>query len=575
MVLRLILILLFSISCVKKRDLSVNQVGVHIKTSPDGIHPTNDHSAIVTFIQKYTQKKLADVGLVSEKVEPLLLKELPNSDTTGTLFHYEILDGIKWDNQEPLLAKDVAFTMKILLCPLTNNSDIRCTFRSVIDSVKLSTTHPSQFTLVCKSKHQLNRDILREIIPLQKSFWDPENTIDSLSFARINATPFVSSAAIDEWFNNFNSSENAYLPEKLVGLGPYQVKEFEKGHFIKLTRKDHWWGDQRSGPFYDNYPKTIIFKPIADDAAAYLAIKNQEIDFTKELSTSKMIKLQQSETFKENYHSDFIFRFAYNYMGLNMRPDRVNHLPLFESKEVRRAIALLTPIDEIIEVIYYGKAQRQVGIVPAFKPSFNTSLTPIPYDVEKALALLKKNGWTDTDNDQILDKMIDNQRVSFSFKLTYAPYGSVPDIVFMMVESFKKAGIECIPNPVDGNTLFQKAANHDFDAFLAGWMLDEGYSDPTQLWSTESWATKGSNFTGFGNARSDSLIQVVNTTLDSAKHLKAFHQFQQLIYDEQPYAFLWSTQTGMAAHKRFDGTDFYRTRPNVSLGSFHLKTEGF
>ena len=561
-------------SCVEKRDLTTNQVVVHIKSSPDGLHPTNDNSAIVSFIQKYTQKKLSDVGMISELVEPILVQEIPTIDSTGTLFKYEIIEGIHWDNKEPLSAKDVEFTLKVLLCPLTNNSDFRPVFRSIIDSVILDPKNPRIFTLVCKSKHQLNRDIFREIILLQQSFWDPKNKLKAITFLNLKQATFESSEAIDQWFNSFNSSDNAYLPEKLVGLGPYQVKAFEKGHYIKLVRKEDWWGDHLTGPNYDNDPTTIIFKPIPDDAAAYLGIKNQEIDFTKGLSTSKMLKLQASDDFNSSYKSEFIFRYAYSYMGLNMRPDGVEHLPFFTSKETRRALALLTPIEEMIEVLYYGKAVRQVGIIPNFKASFNPDLKPIPYDIEQAKALLAKDGWKDSDNDQILDKVINNKKISFTFKLSYVPYGSTPDMVFMMVESYKKAGIECIPNPVDGNSLFQKAANHDFDAYLAGWMLDEGYSDPTQLWSTESWTTKGSNFTGFGNSKTDSLIKMVNTTLDSAKHLAAYHQLQKEIYDAQPYVFLWSAQTGMAAHKRFEGTTFYRTRPNISLGSFHLKTVG-
>ena len=68
-------------------------------------------------------------------------------------------------------------------------------------------------------------------------------------------------------------------------------------------------------------PEKIIFKVIREDASAYLAL-NQELDATTSVGT-KLMKLQEKEYFNKNYHSEFKDRYAYNYIGLNMKPDEL------------------------------------------------------------------------------------------------------------------------------------------------------------------------------------------------------------------------------------------------------------
>lgn len=560
------------ISCIEQRDLKSNSLIVQISYTPDGLHPVNGNSSVKSYIHSYTQKSLMGIDLKTEKDIPILIKELPHPDESGLIYSFEIQDDIRWDDGEELNAEDIIFSTKITLCPLSNNADIRPVYSSVIDSIYRDKTNPKKLYMKAKTKHIQNKDIIGGIIIQQKKFWDPKGVLDQLYFKNIHDETFISKPSWDDWFNKFNHADNSYIPKKLVGLGPYQVTAFEKDNYITLERKKNWWGDKIQGQEYDNYPEKIIFKIIKDNSAVYLGIKNQEIDVTQNAGgISKLLRLQKTEYFNNNYKSEFVAGYNYNYMGMNMKPDGSSQKPFFTSKKVRRAIAHLVPIEEMIEVIYYGKAMRQASIVSPLKSSCDKSLKFIEYDISKAKKLLADEGWKDTDGNQIIDKVINGNKIQFSFKLNYVSGGSAKDIVFMMQESFRKVGIDLQPNPMDFNTLYQNASNHTFDAMLGGWSAGSGYDDPSQLWNTESWTTKGSNFCGFGNAKSDSLIILANTSLDSTTHKKAFKEFQRLIYDEQPYVFLWSAKMPMVIHKRFPNGEFYRARPNVSLGSLKME----
>jgi peptide/nickel transport system substrate-binding protein len=569
----LLVVLSFS-SCVEKRDLSANQVIVKISYTPDGLHPTNENSSNHSFICKFIHPTLMDINLEKEEYEPLLLARLPEPDSTGLIYKYTLRDDVRWDDGSELTAQDIIFSTKLLLCPLTDNSDVRPVYTSVIDSAFTIDPKGKTFFVRHKTKHVSNQSIFSETFILQKSIWDPKDILKQLSFKNIHSDQFQSSVALDEWFNKYNSSDNGYLPENIKGLGPYNVIAFEKDNYVLLERKKNWWGDQDTNKYFANEPEKILFKVIADPAASYLAIKNEEIDFTQSAGgISKLIRLQRLDYFNESYHSEFIDSYSYSYIGLNMRPDGIKHLPFFTDKRVRRAMAYLTPVEEMLEVLSYGKPSRQASIVPTSNSKCDTTLKYIPFDVKKAEELLDAAGWKDTDGDFIRDKMINGKKTPFSFKLNYVSGGG-KESIFMIKEAMKKAGIEVVPNPMDFNTLYKNASDHTFDAMMGGWLSGATYSDPIQLWGTESWANKGSNFVGFGDAESDSLIEAANTTLDPEKHLDAYQALQRKIYEEQPYVFIASGVLPIIAHKRFENTEFFKNRPNAYIGNYKLKTEG-
>jgi peptide/nickel transport system substrate-binding protein len=562
-------------SCVDKRDLSNNTVIAHISSNPDGLHPYNDNSANRTYIFNYTQQTLVTMDIEKLEVIPFLITSMPSVSEDGLEYTYELKKGIKWDDGSDFTVDDVLFTTKVQVCPLTNNTNVKGNYTSVIESVRKHPEDPYKFIMRAKTLHVSNLDIFSEIYMQQKSYWDPDGILDNLTFEEMYDENFKASDELSDWFNGFNNGDNSYVPSKLVGLGPYQVTEFNIGSYITLEKKENWYGDDNTTDLaYQNYPDKIIFKIISDDAASYLAIKNQQLDVSTYLGTTKLMKLQAIDYFNENYHSAFMDQYSYSYIGLNMKPDGTEFKPFFTDKKVRRAMAHLVPVDEIIDVIVQGKAVRQVANVSPLKKSYNTDLKLIDFNVEKAKKLLEEAGWVDTDKNNIRDKVVNGEKLQFSFKLSYmSGNAATKETILMIKEEMYKAGIEVIPSPMDFTLFYKNAQDHKFDAMMGGWGASAGYSDPMQLWHTEAWASKGSNFTGFGDAESDELIRLTNTSLDHDEHIAASKALQKKIYDEQPYVFLYSVKRKIAIHKRFDNANMYNEKPGVALNNLILKPE--
>lgn len=570
-----IIILLCLIGCVEKRDLTQNTVTIDLESFPSGLHPTNSNSGPGNFVLAYTNMSLIGLDTEKEVYQPVLIKKLPQPDSSGLVYKFELNNKAKWDDGSPLTVEDFIFSWKVVLCPLTDNPSSRSMYSTMIDDVYKDASNPNVICVKVKNLHYKNMEVVASATLLQQAYWDPNNILSQLTIKDVLGEGFNSNQSLDEWFNNYNDSKNGYDPERIVGLGPYQVTELVNKSYITLTKKQNWWGDQYASESsdFEAYPNKLIFKVTPDPSAGYLALKSEDLDILKNRGSSwisKFRRLRRLDYFNENYESAYVAAPLYRYVSMNMRPDGIDHKPYFTDKRVRRAMAHLAPIDEMMEYLLYGHATRQAGIVAPFNKAVDTSLKFIPYDIDKAKQLLSEAGWEDTDGDNVRDKMINGEKVKFSFKLNFYSDPSLTEIAIVLKESMAKAGINLVPNPLDFGTLFGNAADHKFDAMLAAWGGTVTYSDPNQIWSTRSWALKGSNFNGFGDAESDSLINAANTQLDEEKHLEAYRALQRKIYDEQPYIFFWSEQYVMACHKRFKNRKFYRSGNNINITGLQL-----
>ena len=555
--------------CVEKRDLSKNTIIAEISTTPDGLHPFNTPSSLRTYVYTFTQKSLHCTDVKTLKQIPILIEAMPDTVGDLTTFSFDLKKGITWDDGSALIGDDIVFTIKMTICPLTNNPGLKDIYSTVFEDVWVDEKNPLRVYYRTKSVHYTSKNIFQEIYIQQKKFWDSKGLTDKIPIKHIDKHEF--SEKEKTWFKDFNGAENNFNVAFMNGLGAYKIKEFEQGSHISIVRKENHWTKGDTLMYNLSYPDKIVFKVISDKSALKLALKSERIDVTRQISAKTLKKLEKKEYFNENYFTDYKNRYVYYYMALNMKPDLSYQKPYFNDKRVRRAIAHLTPVDDIIDVLLKGNGSRQNTNTSSFNYRYNDTLETISLDINKAKKLLNEAGWEDTDGDHILDKAFNGKRIPFQFKVSYPSGGSSKDMVLMMMDEMKKAGVQVVPNPMDIAVFYKNAKNHDFDAMMGGWISGSGYSDPIQLWGVSNWANKGYNFSGFGNSRSDSLIEAANSTFDEAKHIHAYKAFQEQVYNDQPYVFLFSPIMGMAVHNRFDNIQTFMETPGIFLNSLILK----
>jgi len=432
-----------------------------------------------------------------------------------------------------------------------------------------------RFTIVMKKPYIQNVAFTIDYPIICQKFFDPASVMAQYRIEQFNDSSFHSEDhdPLKTFITDFNDGKYGNDPALFYGSGPYKVEVWDRRISIILKRKPGNWMSRIPNPtaFETAYPEKIILKIIPDENAYMLEAKSQGIDYSNFLSTKVLLELKSDATFNRNYHSAFTDNYNMNYVGMNTRPDGVEHKKFFTDVRVRHAMALLTPVDQIIEVLAKGKASRWPCMVSPLKREYNNDLRLVPFDIEAAKKLLDEAGWVDSNQDGIRDKEVDGERISFEFEITYAAsLSQLKDVATMISEAMYQAGIKMNQRPVDPSLTSTLAYSHDFDMIFLAWANPTFMEDYTQLWHTGSWASGGGNFTGFGNAKSDALIDSIKYTLDDSLRIQMSKRLQKMVYDEQPYIFMYSPYRKVFLHKRFGHAVISPDMPNTVIGNLKL-----
>lgn len=244
----------------------------------------------------------------------------------------------------------------------------------------------------------------------------------------------------------------------------------------------------------------------------------------------------------------------------------------FLTKKTRQALAHLIDVDKIIEVVALGYGERAIGpIHPAKEKQYNKNITPYPYDVEKAKALLAEAGWKDTDNDGILDNVIEGEKMKFEFNFLYNQGNDSRKAVGLLLqEEARKVGITVNVLSQDWSIFLESTKQHDFDMYYGAWISTPIPTDHKQIYHTASY-NGGSNYTGFGNDMTDALIDSIRVELDEDKRAKLNYRFQEILHDECSYIFLYYPKERIAIHNRFGNAETSPMRPGYRVSGFSVE----
>lgn len=283
--------------------------------------------------------------------------------------------------------------------------------------------------------------------------------------------------------------------------------------------------------------------------ALWQDFKTNKID-TYNLQPDQVVELDQflrSDIYKEQAKNgaaikrlDYLAR-LYTYIGWNTAK------PYFKSKKVRQAMTMAIDRQRIVREFLNGMAVEITGTFFKNSPSYDDSIVPLPFSMTQAKRNLEEEGWFDTEGTGVIEKMIDGKKVPFKFNLTYFVKNPTSKAICEYIStSLKELGIICNLNGVDVADLSAVFDDKSFDALQLGWALGTPPEDPRQLWSSAGAKERGSsNMVGFANPEVDKIVEELAYEYDPEKRIALYHKFDRIIYDEQPYTFLYSPKTAL------------------------------
>jgi len=323
-----------------------------------------------------------------------------------------------------------------------------------------------------------------------------------------------------------------------VGCGPYVFKSWKTQEKIELTANKNYF---EGSPYISRY----IYRIIPDESTLFLELSTQNVDLTG-LTPLQYLRQTDSTFFKQAYRKFRIPSFGFTYLGYNLSDAR------FKDVRVRKALSLAVDKNEIIEVVLLGLGRVCSGPFVPESWAYNKEVAVDGYNPSQARELLRQAGWIDANNDGILEK----EGVEFSFTIITNQGNEQRLKACQIIQNrLSEIGIKVKIKVLEWSVFLSEYIDkRRFEAVLLGWSLAR---DPDCFDLFHSSKTKEGefNFVGYKNAEVDRLLEEGRRTFDQEKRKQIYHQLHKIIYDEQPYMFLYVPDSLSILHRRFRGVE--------------------
>lgn len=411
--------------------------------------------------------------------------------------------GVRWHDGQSFTARDIRFTYERLIDPA------------------IRTPYSGDFVMV------------KEL-----------QVIDDYTVKMIYKEPF--SPGLSSWGMNImpehllkgEDLNNTKFSREPIGTGPYKFKSWYTGEKIELvSNRDYFEGRPR----IDRY----IYRIIPDQATLFLELRAGGVDFCS-LTPLQFNRQTESKFFRKNFQKFHYPSFGYTYMGYNLSD------PRFRDIRVREAINYAVDKDEIVRGVLLGLGRVATGPFIPESWAYNEEVRPAGYDPDRARQLLEEAGWSDKDGDGILEK--DGARFSFTV-ITNQGNEQRRMTAEIIQRRLKEVGIEMKIKIIEWSAFVSEFIDkRRFDAVLLGWSLSLD-PDMYDIWHSSKTKEGEFNFVGYSNPEVDSLLLEGRRAFDQEGRGRIYRRIHEILYQEQPYLFLYVPDALPIVHKRFKGIE--------------------
>jgi peptide/nickel transport system substrate-binding protein len=444
---------------------------------------------------------LLDFAPESTDVVPALATEVPQPENGGLQYTFNLREGVKFHDGEPLNAEAVVFNFERWRftdneyhtgggSQTTEFSYYSAMFNgydddSVIESVEAVDDYAVRFTL-----KEPQGPFLKNVAMITFAMASPK--------------------AIRENVENFW--------QEPVGTGPFKFVSWDKGSQIKLEKNADWWGtdlpegEGGGGPFVDQ----VVFRSIPDNTSRTAALTGGELSAADGLPPDDVPTVQQAEGLKIDYRPPLTI----GYLAMNVQKEP------FNDPKVRQAINMAIDMPKIVEAFFGDTGDVATTYMPPTVPFFDDQIEHYPFDPEGARQMLQEAG-------------VENLEPTLWYMPIPRPY--IPDgkgIAQAMQQDLKEVGINAKLVTYEWGTYLQRTGKGDHDMALLGWTGDNGDPDNflnVLLSSKTATETSALNIAYYKNPEVDKILDQAQTSIDENERQKLYFQAQEMLVDDAPW----------------------------------------
>ena len=173
----------------------------------------------------------------------------------------------------------------------------------------------------------------------------------------------------------------------------------------------------------------------------------------------------------------------------------------------------------------------------------------MPYDPDRARALLDEAGWRDRDGDGVREN---SDGLPLAITVKYNPDEIRQGIAEVMQAQLAAIGVEVTPQVVEWATLVQQfTKDRDFDGVVISLTADFKIDDTNLFHSAMGDQDLG--FAGTQRPDIDRLLEALPLVVDRAEARGMWEEYQRLLMDEQPYTFVYFPNRIHGVNERLNG----------------------
>lgn len=305
-----------------------------------------------------------------------------------------------------------------------------------------------------------------------------------------------------------------------IGSGPYIVKDFVGGERLTLVPNPAY-----NGPTPATL-RRIDFITVPEDGSRMAMLETGEVDIVERVPPEAIASIQALR------NAEVLFRPSM--FSINM--ELVLRGPLTDAR-VRRALNISVDRDGITRSVLGGLGTPSVGMVgPGTQDDLRRTFAPLPYDPDRARTLLQEAGYGPG-------------QLTLTMTCPTGRYIKDVQVCQALQGLWQKIGINMRANIVDRGT-WSNIVGTAPDARRDNMgMVGRATAGIDYTLYRLFYTGVGANRTGFSNPRVDALLREGRAVSDLERQKQIYDEVQQIIWDEQPFVFLWYQKQALGVSK--------------------------
>ena len=330
----------------------------------------------------------------------------------------------------------------------------------------------------------------------------------------------------DPWGAKFLNSQSA-------GFGPYEIAQLVRGQQAAFRARKDYWGDK---PYMD----TVIMREVPSSSSRLSLLQGGAVDIAQFLQPRECIALKNSAvaTFDAVSASYMIW------LELNATTKP------FDNVDIRRAMNLLIPRQQIIDTVYYKLAEKQDAVIPLGYPMRDPHFFDYDENLDRAKQALKAAGMPD----------------GFSTTISYNAGDPVQEPIALIYQtSLRRAGIDATLDKLPAGVFYDNVTKRQKPVIFyldSPWTPDAGYA--TSLYFHESSYV---NYSNYSNHDVTKLIEQGLATTDDAERTRIYAEVQKQVMADAPWGLIAYPQYTLPRKKDLKGFTYY-TSNNLRFQDF-------